>query len=274
MSDSQVDSRLKQAIVYIEDKPHFELAGEEWIFPIPAPPPLDERLTMYCHMSPYLAHEVKRFYDQMIPVRRQRTASEVSLETPVYSDACDCVISHFIRMWPVALPDGTEPTPERQAEWIASDPGFAIRIFRLGYDVVGYSGQDNLAPLPAKAVLLFGKIDHQIPTELRLYSFERKRIETLRLDHHLERFNESDRHQYDRAIQLIENSRRAEQRVETNWDVISGLYDRRVKSLEGAVINSQPCQESNKADWIPKVPFIMKAYVVSKVAGAIALGNA
>ena len=72
------------------------------------------------------------------------------------------------------------------------------------------------------------------------------------------------------AVRLLDkwrhdNQRRQEQYVEANWDVIELVYDRRAKSLDGAVINGEPCNEANKDKWCPLVPFTMKVFVLGQV---------
>jgi hypothetical protein len=267
MPDALKETR--QAVCYIDDRAHLELLADEFIFPITT---RDERFKLRFHMRPYQPHEVKRFYDEMIPRRKRRTAQQMTVETPDYTEANAFVLDHFICMDGVTLPDGSDPTVEQQRTWLEENPDFLTRIFREGYDTVGTRDEPE-EPTAAKAVLVFGRQDYRIPSEFTLYSPERCTDETVRVGHVLSRLTQADRHQYDRAVKVIENARRREVHTEANWDVVEGIYDSRIRSLEGALYDGHPCTETSKAEWRKVVPFCMKVYVTAQAFVEVELGN-
>ena len=270
MPDTQTDSRqIVSAIAYPGDAPQLELAGTELIYPITT---ADERFKLYCAVRPYLPFAVKKFYDQVIPKRRRRTAAETTVETPYPTDMREFVREHFLSFFGAVLESGEEPSVEMQRAWLDDNPAFLERIFREGFDRVGPRVRKTEPP-QKKAILVFGRQDTRVDSEMRLYSRERKCEETLRVVHIIGRLTEADRHQIDSAISAIENARRGETYTSGNWDVIELKYNERIKSLDGALINGQACTPQNKTDWAKLVPFIMKFYVITQAFGEIELKN-
>lgn len=267
MTDAQKETRA--AISYIDGRACLELQADEFIFPIRT---RDDRWKLLFHMKPYQPYEVKRFYDEMIPRRKRRTAAQMTVETPDYTEANRFVLDHFVRMEGATLADGSEPSIEQQRQWLEDNPDFLTRVFREGYDAVG-SRDEIEEPTAGKAILVFGRQDYRIRTEFKLYSPERQTDETVPVVHVMARFSQSDRHQYDRAIRVIEHGRRGELYTEANWDVVESIYDQRVKSLEGAIFGGESCVESNKTEWKKAVPFCAKVYVTAQAFSEVELGN-
>ena len=272
MSHTRNDSG--QAVSYLDDLPVIELTAQEWIYPVTT---ADGRFKLYFHLKPYPAFAVKSFYDQLMPRRKSRTANEQVVMDADFTGVRRFIDDHFLALSGIALEDGSEPTLEQQQQWLAQpqNADFKVRAFREGIDKVGL--REAAEVRPGKVFMVFGQADTRTPSEILLYSPERKTDELIRVTHTLARLSESDRHQYDKAIKFIENTRRQESFVEANWDVIEGLYNQKVKSLDGAVLNGDPCTEANKDGkdgWCALVPFCWKVYVMGSVYGDIELKNA
>lgn len=272
---AETQARTKEAVVYLDDVPHLELTAEELVYPIRTP---DESYKVYCHMRRYEPWEIKPWYDVVVPKRRRRSQSESSIETPDTSEQQKFVLDHLIRMEGVQCEDGSEPTLEQTKGWLAENPAFTRRIFTEGVDRVGPRDRVQLDTSAGKPMLVFGRATSAIRTEVTLYSRDRKADEIVPVVHTLTRLSESDRHQYDKAVAVIENARRGEVYYQSNWDVIELLYNHRIKSLSGAVMDGQACNEQNKGDaksgWARLVPFVMKVYVMAQAFLEIDLKNA
>jgi hypothetical protein len=66
-----------------------------------------------------------------------------------------------------------------------------------------------------------------------------------------------DRIRWDRA-QKLQTLKEGGRRVRYNYETIGHLYDAMVKEAPGFTLDSQPCVEANKPDWIKKIPYIFK----------------
>jgi hypothetical protein len=266
MSDAQSETRqLRQAVTIIDSNPFLELLAEEFVYPINTP---DEQFTLYCHLRPYEPRAIKPWYDEVIARRKRRTAVETTVETPDYSHMREFVMNHFIGMQGAELEDGSAPSPEEQRAWLQENPIFVERIFRNGVDRFG----PRETAKPGRAVLMLGQRQTRIPMEVRLVLSGAEFV--IGLTATLDRLSESDRHQYDKSVSYIENSRFGETYIEANWDVIEILCNQRLKSLDGALVDGQPCVEANKAEWIKRVPFLAKVYVMARANQEIELKNA
>ena len=263
MPDTQ-NKDPRQAVIYLDYKPCIELTAEEFIYPLTI---YDDQPRIRFHLSQYEPYEVKKFYDQLMLRRRARGRQESILEIPDSQGVRDFIDAHFLRMSNVATDEkGTEPTIAQQREFLSSRPDIKLKLFREGIDRFRPREEPEKQQAPkGKAVLIFGRIETRVVTEMELYSPERTTDEWIRVVHVMTPWTESDRHQYEKSIHVIEHSRRQETYVEANWDVITGIYDQRIKCLQGACIEGLPCDESIKADWIGLVPFCMKVYAAAAV---------
>jgi hypothetical protein len=268
MTDAQ--NATRHAVTYVNDVPMLELLADEFILPVQT---RDERWKLLIHMKPYQPYAVKKFYDQVLPRRKRRTASETQVQVPDYADVRAFVMEHFVRFEGALLPDGTEPTVQQQRQWLAENPEFVERIFRDGIDRVG-ARQQAQDPDVGKPVLMFGVQELKTPLEFPLYSPERKTDETVSVVAVQEQWTESERRQYEKAITFIENSRRGESYSEANWDVIELMCNRKLKRLEGALVGGAPCTEANKDAWVGRLLIIPKIYIMVQASLEIGLKNA
>lgn len=260
-----------QATAYQGEQPVVELAAEEWIYPISTP---NGRLKLNIHLKPYSPYAVKKFLDLILPRRKARTAQQSVLDSD-YTCVMPFVDDHFLGLSGVTMEDGTTPTAEQQKAWIDQNSDFKIRAFRDGVDNISLRKREEETPVATgRVVLVMGRPESLIETDIGLHSKGTRRDELIRVNHALARMSESDRHQYDRAIKLIEDTRARETFLEANWDVIEGLYNKLVKSLTGAVLAGEPCTESNKDAWVKVVPFCWKVYVMSMAYQEVELKNA
>jgi hypothetical protein len=267
MTETQETKDARNAVVYIEDIPCLELAADSYIYPVNTP---GDRFKLMVAMRPYEPYSVKKFYDQMMPKRKTRSAGEHELVTSGDADLCEFVMAHFQSFSGAELEDGSEPTIEQQKEWLENNDAFMSRIFRNGVDAL------KLVDAPettGKAILVFGQKEHRIEYELTLFSPERKTEETIQITAKLEKFSQSDKHKYEKAISFIENSRRKESFVEANWDVIEQLFNHKTIGMDGAVIDGKPCAADNREAWIKRLPLIHKLFVVGKAIQDIDIKN-
>jgi hypothetical protein len=66
-----------------------------------------------------------------------------------------------------------------------------------------------------------------------------------------------DRIRWDRA-QKLQTLKEGGRRIRYNYEAVGHLYDAMVKEARGFTLDGQDCVESNKPDWIKRIPYIFK----------------
>jgi hypothetical protein len=267
MSETQKDAQ--NAVVYINDKAHLELSADQYIYPIKTP---DDAFKLYVAMKRYASFEIKKFFDRVLPKSKQRSATEISVETQDQSEIREFVMNNFLYFIGVVLEDGTEPSIILQRQWMEENPLFVERVFNFGINVTGRKTKDE--EQFKKAVLVFGQKEKKIEVRYSLYSIERKIEEDIIFYLVLDKLSQSDKHQYDKATAVIRNNRRLETFFQGNWDVIEQLCNHRLKRIEGpVVVRGKACTEENREEWISLIPFITKISVMGEAIQDIELKN-
>jgi hypothetical protein len=261
---------VKAAIVYKDDVPLLELAAQEWIFPIKTP---DDQWKLYFHMKPYRAYTVKKFFDLFLLRTEDRGNSEHILKFPNFTPVEKFFDEHFISMGGVETPEHKEPTIEQQKAWLDANPEMKVRVFREGYDAISSVEPEGPPPNGHKPVLIFDCFEHKIECEWTLYSEQLQQDEKLKFTHTLDKLTHADKQLYLSAIRPIRNSRKGERYIETNWDVIEQLYDRKIREVQGLFFEGEPCTLEKKNFWKESLPFSMKVHVIGRIINEIEIKN-
>jgi hypothetical protein len=273
----------RPAVVYdSEGSPCLELSADELIYPIQSD---DESYHMLVVMRPYMAHKLWAFYDKILPRKKAISGSEQEYVTPDFAELESFISEHFIRfagvltkggvISEIRLEGGDAPTAEIERKWLDQNPIFKRQIFRKGLDAI--APRRKMEAPSGDIVLFIGRVDQQIGTSMQLFSMEKKRIERIEMTHTIEKMTESERHQYDSAISLIENVKSRESYSSANWSVVEKMYNRKAKSVTGALLNGEPCTHANRDGrdgWAEKIPMVDKIYILAQAFGKIEMGNA
>lgn len=261
------------AVVYVSDQhgretPHLELSAEELVFPIAPDPASDVQVQFY--MKPGLPHELKAFFDDLFPRRRELAASgQQEIEA---GDTAGChafIDKNFIRLGNVQNEDGSEPSLQQQIAFLNSNPDLKTRIYGEGYVAIK-SDVDGDVPVSKKLTIGIAT-EATITTGIRLYDPERGKEQAIRIGHQFRSITEEDRIKYRRVIKVVEHRNR--QIVKVNCDEIESLYGKTVQRLTGALVGGVPCTESNKAEWLPRVLFTHKAMATNLLFGQVQAKN-
>jgi hypothetical protein len=260
-----------QAVWFLDDIPNLELAATEYVFPIYVQ---DGQFKLLLRMKSARASAIKRFYDTLMIKRKTRTRSETEYRTSDLPGVKSFIDDHFISLAGATLEDGSEASLDDQREWLNQNESFKVRIFREGYDAFtdAVTAEEQAEP-KGRPVLVLSKPDHNIKVNWTLYSESTANDEVIKFVVTMERLTKTDSFQYEKAFRLIENTKTAERYIETNWDVIESMFDRKAKKIAGALINGQPCGEENKEQWVKLVPFSMKVFVLAKMAEEVEIKN-
>ena len=206
----------------------------------------------------------------ILPRSKRRTQAESVIQKTGTDAVCKFVLDHFLYLIGVEDEKGNVPKIEQQIQWLKDNEQFTERIFRNGIDSIASISQEDI---DKKMVLLFDKKDHRTPLELHLYSLEKQSCVTVRMTAVFSRMMQPDKHKYEKAVAVIENSRQGTTFFEANWDAIEQLCNIKLNSLEGAFMDGKPCVEANKEAWIKKMPFIYKIYAIGKAMQDIDIKN-
>jgi hypothetical protein len=194
---------------------------------------------------------------------------------------------HFIRIsghGRAAAPE--DPSEEKQKQWIRDNPRFDIP-YKAVMD--GFGGTKSEA-LDETEETTNRNGDHAIEAELDIFSLSLDVIKTVELhqrlglpefgivdiemSHQFRRETASEYQRYERATdkQLVHRKRGAIQRA-VNHDIIEGLYNELVESVEGMTISGAPCTSANKSKWAPLVPYWHKQLALLKFFSGIQSKN-
>lgn len=262
-------NEIKSSVAFVKDRPCYELAGTEVIYPIK----FGDKQALF-HMKPATSAEIKAIYSENSSLRRrQRGQVERVFQMPEQKKTREFFDLHFIYFEGAKLETGEDPTIEQQKEWLEENEGIKSRVYREGYDLFTAPERIDLPTDSTALVIGLSKPENRIEAETILYSAETKSSQTIRLAVTMDRLTKQEHHQYDRAFSIIENSRTNEQYFSTNWDTIEALFDRKARKLEGALSGGEACQEATREGWLPLVPFPFKVFALSQLAAGIDLKN-
>lgn len=81
--------------------------------------------------------------------------------------------------------------------------------------------------------------------------------QTVLIDHAFDYPNAMDSLSHERAS-IQQGLRQGGFRVQYNHEALTTLYNKKIQSVTGLVLEGQPCTRANKSEWIDKVPYLMK----------------
>ena len=265
----------RSAVTFIDEVPHYELAASELVF---RDVQHDPNKPIYFHMKPYAARDMRQALSQVKP-RSRAVGSKQILEDADLLNMRPVFQKNFIRVSNVKLKDGSEPTPKQQAEWCDRNMVLQARVVSDHYTGV-LLGTGELPAVEEESndsafVIDVEATDAEVVNRYRLFSLERNQNCEIRLTHHFKKETQADFAIYRRATQRKEIDRRSAETIrDTDYMAIEGLYDRLVKSLDGAVLDGVACIEDNKAQWVSLVPFWIKKVSVDQLFDETTLKNA
>lgn len=256
---------MSNVIVYDKDVPKYELNAEEIVFPLV----LDQdgnSVVAFFHMDAQTpAHELKAFLNDMMSKSRAGGSPDETEQVP--GDEMECrafVMKHFRTISGI---DGDGIGREEMIAWLDENPPIKSRIFKEGYDGAQLDVDETVRRLTLARVA-----ESSIKTKKVLYSPERKAVEEVKIKYILRKETEEDRIRHKRASKLIEKGKF--QLVRFNFDTLEQMFKDLILRIEGALINGAPCTEQNRDEWIPKVNFLDKLFVLQRVFSRMAVKNA
>jgi hypothetical protein len=259
--DSEKDTTAKKLVEFV---PFLELNNEEIIFPIKI-----QGQTAYVHMKQYAEH------DMMVLMAARATRMAIGSD---YTDIKDVgraeVIAffweHFIKLSGPGI--RKDSSPEEHKKFITDHPRFDIeRTAVLG----GYGGITFSDPEEGSLNLLDMQDTQQIRTRQDLYFPDQRMIATVHIDHNLKPESEKDMLDYKQATDTLRILQRTKESVRVvNYMTFKSVYGRLIDSVEGVKIDGAACTSENKDQWLDKIPFWHKEFVLNEYFKGAQIKNA
>lgn len=250
MSNTPKKASCQNVIVYLNDRPHYELTADEIVFPIEFKHRGVNRLGYFAADAQVQESELKACLAAAMPgwvetaaARRLREDRPIEKTT-----ARTFSLKHFRRVYAAT---GSE---RAQRDWFERNPGLQWKLYDEGYNQVlpDIQLESELTELDFEA-----EFENAARLKRILYSPETERVEEIPTHHVFDVFSQKDVRVYDQASRITRDDRGGGLRV--NWDVLRvQLYDPLINRIEGMVVKGEPCEKSNKPDWIKLVPFLDK----------------
>ncbi|MFH1117919.1 MAG: hypothetical protein V1792_28695 [Pseudomonadota bacterium] len=255
-----------RAVVLRADGPSFfELSASEWVFRLFVEQGGAD-LPINFHMAPYTPREMKAVLQASGRAMKKAEGPNIRM-TSGRQEACIPVFDRcFIKLSNVQLPDGSEPSVESQKAFLDANPHLKVDAVLRGYGGFETVAEEEKGEPTGIFILGDRPPDVRVKLLLKLWSDERKTIETVPLCHVVIPPSATDRFKYDRATGEGEmNTRHWEYRTIEDYDVIESLYDKLACSVEGAVVNGVECVPDKKETWVRLVPYWHKYIVVQEM---------
>jgi hypothetical protein len=253
---------MKNAIVFVDEKPFYELNAEEIIFPIRLEQDGQEVIGNFAMDAQYPSHEVKAFLDDLQIRERSNDTDEREVELGDEAGCRDFVTKHFHGILGIE----EDISREDMLAWLHANSDQKTRIYVEGYDKILLAPEEG----SGKLRIVLGSSEGSVKGKRILFVPEAGII-TVNLEHKHRRITEEDRLKFRRATKMIEKGPR--RLVRTNWDVMEQLYESIFQSLEGYLIDGAACTAENKPTWVKKVPFSDRMFAINRIMRRVAIKN-
>lgn len=257
---------IKSAVALIDGKPLLELTAQEWIYPVTLEVDGGEFPVAF-HMKPYAASDLKAVFSALAARFKRAGGANMGIVPGNREAAKPFFDRHFIR-----ISGGEEATVEEQKAWLEAFDFVKIDVVINGMSLETVQPEEEVKTL---RFALNGSRAKTVTLKQRLIPESGMEEVTVLLVHHFQPILAGHYTKYERASQESElNTRKGEWKTTEDYDVIERLYDELIDSVEGALLNGQPCTFENKGAWLRLVPFRQKSVAVDEAFRRIRIKNA
>ncbi len=267
MTDSRKDSQKavrpaevsKQALVMIDDVPHFELAAGEIVYPLEIG---NRGAHVHVHLSPYRPQELKDVLAEAQPYAKLEGRSRLITEPGDRSAYRPFAQKHFIGLSKLAIKRANgeivDATPEQAADLWRKNPQLQERAVLEGFG--GMALDETLSELEDESggfVLTELSEAVRIPVTQDLADPNGK-IVTFRGVFVNEKETQGQRQRYDKATKSEMHTAKRELRAETDYSAMEQLFGQVAQGAERFLVNGERCTAANREIWIPFVHLYWK----------------
>lgn len=251
-------------IKIIDGKEHWDLTSEEIVVEAPI-----DGASIRWHFRPYAVGAAKMLLRSVANKFKMLTSGVTESTSGDPSAYVAFFDAHFLRMSNVAGQDGKDLSLDDQLAWLAENPQVKGEVVAM-LKPMPIEIPDN--ELTGKAVLM---IRPSVESTHHVKCWNDGSTMELTIKHRMNKILAKDRMDFARSVSRNQMDHRHNTfQVMTNYDVLESLYDRLSVAVDGACIGEIPCGESNRIEWIKKIPFWWKVFAIENVFSQDQIKNA
>lgn len=223
--------------------------------------------TIYVHMKPYSQQAYKELQEARA-MRMQAGGDYVDLKDGGKTETSVFFWKHFVRLSGPGMkrPDGSMGTPEQHHEFVRTHPRFDFENSVTRSYLTPHMKIKHDEELYPGSLLDLTEEDSRVTLLHDLYFEKDDREARIEMTHVFQPETEIDKRRFISASGLLRfyhQTRESERRV--NYDTLGQLYNHLIRRVEGATVNGQPCDESNKEEWVKLVPMAYKDITLTEL---------
>jgi len=261
MSDTQQDSQRKNAIVFIDGVPHFELAADEIVYPIDVTMESGVDAKIFAHLSPYEPRELKAVLERAMFSHKVegKIREDIPGDLSAYAELAR---KHYLGLSNVASDDeGAEAPDDVKRQLFESNPVFQRRCALDGYGEITL-GRPDEAKASAKFLLLPTRSDVIKVKAWQKFVAPGGSIVRVDFEHEMEKEAKGHRSRYDSAMKSQTNIKTNESRFDIAYDTLEQLYANLMRTVRGYCLNGQLCTPENREEFARLIPLWHKLQIV------------
>ena len=264
--DSRAESKATHALILERGIPRWELTADEIGFPLLVEARGKEFLTVIVlrqHTDPQAKTGYSYAYKHALRKATTDTRLDSNVMEPGFFDETPFrkfVDEHFVRMLYTAQND-----PEAQKLYLDKRPFLKTRIFTECVQAIQLEDEIESADPESLLDLTLEDFSHSITLSQNIYCAGTDDIREIKLVHRCEEESEKDYQTWRKARKSRYNIRKKNLSTLENYDVMEALYDRMVRSVEGALFKGRPCEEGTKDKWLSLLPLEQKLLVLTRI---------
>jgi hypothetical protein len=265
--DSRTESKKPtNAVVFKSGIPKWELTADEIAYPFIVEQKGTEFLTFVVLRQHTDVQDPKGFayaYKHALQAATTDTRLDANVMEPGFFN--EIPFRKFVDTHFAGLLATSAKSVEEQRVYLDAHPFEKTRIFTECVQGIAVDETVVLADPEALLDLTLADMSHEITLVQNLYSPETDDVRTIQLTHNCEEETEKDYQTWRKAKKSRYNIRKKELSTLENYDVMDALYNRMVRSVEGALFKGQPCEGGTKDKWLPYLPLEQKLLVLTKI---------
>ena len=265
--DSRTESKEKtNAVVFKSGVPQWELTADEISYPFLVEQKGTEFLTFVVLRQHTDVQDPKGFsyaYKHALQAATTDTRLDANVMEPgIFNEIPfrKFVDEHFAGL----LHSTSNKLADHQA-YLNNSPYLKTRIFNEC--VQGTTVSETVAEADPETLLnlALADMEHKITLFQNLYCPSTDDVRTVVLVHNCEEETEKDYQTWRKAKKSRYDIRKKNLSTLENYDVMEALYNRMVRSVEGALFKGQPCDVGTKDKWTPFLPLEQKLLVLNRI---------
>jgi len=265
-TESKAATKASNAVVFKSGVPHWELTADEVAYPFMVEQRGKDFLTFVVLRQHTDVQDPKGFsyaYKHALQAATTDTRLDANVMEPGFFN--ETPFRKFVDEHFAGLLHATSTHLDEQRVYLDKNPFLKTRIFTECVQGTAIEETFESADPESLLDLTLADMSHKITLIQNLFCIETDDVREVKLVHNCEEETEKDYQTWRKARKSRYNIRKKELSTLENYDVMESLYNRMVRSVEGALFKGQPCEEGTKDKWLPFLPLEQKLLVLTKI---------